>query len=596
MQAGPSGSSQSDSEAILPSFLAILRSSSPISIPTQTLLGAITHYLSTLQRPLLTELVETISTSSSLWNSPGIPLEEIRNAIRVSVPTKIALIEDETKEVYFAQSRKRRRARIWLKDVLNPINDVESCETRLQYLVSLLEGVSDVSNVDWGAERVRLEEEVVLGLADALDRESSSGMMMLYVAMPNIDVSRLSALDMAELSPRIHSSLVELVKFKSGQKLQKEAPIISRALARSFDVLEHGGPTSQHNAWETMRSFCMEIRGVGEALEKECNGHVEATQWDGHKTAFFSFLLPASAILDLSLRDKGNSAWEINGLPRSADMAIQLLLALASFSYLTDVSSGGFENYHRVLYGNLDILAAHGGTTGVDELFREVTNGRTMTDARAAFVLLLGDELVHQLGSRCVDTLLPLAEKHAHRPEHRASFEAAHAFLLSLLGSASKTLDTTIPQADFFDSLISQHLHILTKQAKRGGITSDQIKQAFPLVVEAASRRSPSSVQLCVDYLKNLPDSQERKLIQVIIAPHMPAGELSEYLDSLARVIMSTPKDSEERLELARRAFEMVIKDMGDDVKEIGVEWWMKWRSEFEGRSGSDQGFARSRL
>ncbi|WWD20136.1 hypothetical protein CI109_104612 [Kwoniella shandongensis] len=605
MQAGPSRTIVTDSESILPSFLTTLRSSSPISIPPQTLLGAITHYLSTLDDPLLSEFVTTVITSPSLWNSADISHVDIQNALRLSVPAKIAIIENATKEIYFAESRRRRRARRWLNSLIEAVISLDHSTVRLKVLISVLEGLDDAPTVEWGSERMTLEEEVVLAFAEWTELENTEGMDLLCTAIPQIDVARLRALNMIDLAPKIRYALIDLVNPTSSQKPQDIAPILSRALARSYEVLNSGGPTSQHHAWETMRTFCTSMREVGEKLEggfsdQRGSNSGDTDSWERHKTAFFAFLLPASTILDITLQDAGSYPSIIRNvdIPRSAEMAIQLLLTLGTFAFLTDLSDGGFEHYHRILYGSLDIIAEQSGTPSAERLFRELSSGSStsLSDARAAYILLLGEELVHHLGSRSIDILLPLAEKHAHRPAHRASFEAAHAFLLSLLRSASETLEMTTAQGDFFDALLPNYLHILTKQAKRGDITPDQLKDAFPLVVEAAARRSPLSIQICLDSLNTLLPSAETRMIRIAVAPHIPAERLRGYLDELAGVIMTTPKDSEERLDLARRAFEMVIKDLGDDVKESGVEWWMKWRNEFEGTNRHGQGFIRSRL
>ena len=53
--------------------------------------------------------------------------------------------------------------------------------------------------------------------------------------------------------------------------------------------------------------------------------------------------------------------------------------------------------------------------------------------------------------------------RHSYRYQHRPSFEAAHAFFLSLLRSSAATFGTSAPQSDFFDALLPNYLVILTK-------------------------------------------------------------------------------------------------------------------------------------
>lgn len=84
---------------------------------------------------------------------------------------------------------------------------------------------------------------------------------------------------------------------------------------------------------------------------------------------------------------------------------------MASFACLPDFTKGSFENYHRVLYGSLDIIAGKGGVKATEKLFALLSQEDPLSDTRAAFVLMLGDELVHQLGRGSIDLLLPLAEE-----------------------------------------------------------------------------------------------------------------------------------------------------------------------------------------
>lgn len=45
--------------------------------------------------------------------------------------------------------------------------------------------------------------------------------------------------------------------------------LISRALARSFIIVESGGPSSRDHLWDILSRFCSVIGDIGRQLEKE---------------------------------------------------------------------------------------------------------------------------------------------------------------------------------------------------------------------------------------------------------------------------------------------------------------------------------------
>ncbi|WVQ79361.1 hypothetical protein IAT38_001458 [Cryptococcus sp. DSM 104549] len=594
-----SSSTPSEDQALLASFLALLNSPSPLAFPAPTLLGAFTHFLSALPDPSLSEFISSLIKSPSAWSTPTIGYGDIRNAVRLAVPAAVTRVETETADAYFASSRRRRRARAWLDSVIISAKKEEHTPQRTEVLVGLLQGLDDVEEMDWGGVRGSLEDAVVLGLVEMSELESASRgwMELLCAAMPHVAVDRLKVVDMKLLTSQLQQELYSTLTTSSTSSSDTpDAPALARALARAFTVLNTGQAPSKQASWGSMRAFCVRMQGIAEDMENQWNPDPEVPSdptWETHKTALFSFLLPASTILDLLLEEASAPHADSYAI---TDLATRLLVTLAAFSYLTDASKGGFENYHRILYGSLDIIAARGGTFVTEELFGELSRVGRMTDARAAFVLIVGDELVRHLGSRSIGVLLPLAERHAHRPLHRSSYEAAHALFISLLRSSSETLATAHPQGDFFDALVPAYLAILCKQATSGDITADQLKEAFPIILSAASLRSNASINLCLTSLASLPPSPATRQTRILAAPYLPSPSLPAYLDDLAQMILGVERDSPERLELASTAFKMVVHDLRDEVKGVGVEWWMRWRWEFEGRERKEAGFLKSRL
>ena len=53
--------------------------------------------------------------------------------------------------------------------------------------------------------------------------------------------------------------------------------------------------------------------------------------------------------------------------------------------------------------------------------------------------------------------------RHIFRPDHRSSFEAAHAFLLTLIESVAGTIETSSPQGPFLDELLHFYPSLLLK-------------------------------------------------------------------------------------------------------------------------------------
>nr|XP_019009159.1 uncharacterized protein I206_05805 [Kwoniella pini CBS 10737]OCF47940.1 hypothetical protein I206_05805 [Kwoniella pini CBS 10737] len=583
----------SDTLDLLPQFLDILRSSSPNSIPPQTLLGAITHFLSQLEPPYLEEFTQALICSPSIWRNADINRSDLRNALRLSVSSKINKISQDTRNVYFADSRKRRKAREWL-DCLNKVSsDSENTSRKLDLYLGLLQGVNDVEEIDWGKGKVKLEEEVVMALSQEPQNPVLDDNLAMCAALPLINIDRLRILDIQSIANNLESSMLR--RFRPQENTASaDLPDFARALGRSFEVLHSGGPSSQENARQRMMKFCERIEARGTEMERDWEFHSEKyAKFEIHSSNFAAFLAVASTMIDILLA--GDVTSKVVDAS-SIEVAVHILAGLTSFAYLTDASDGGFEDYYKVFYGSLDIISAQEGNEAIRTLFSSIARGNRLNDGRAAYVLVLGDELMKHLAKKEIDMLLTLAERHIYRPKHKASFEASHAFLLSLIKSSADSLENDHSQAAFFDAILLNYLSILNKQYTHKEITSDQFRQAFLILVETSSKRSSASVQLCISYLLALPTDKEIRRIRVDITPYINSANLPQYLDNLAQAILSTEKYSEERTDLTKDAFEMVVKGLSDADKQVGIQWWTRWRAEFVGGRRSDPGLIRSRL
>jgi hypothetical protein len=57
---------------------------------------------------------------------------------------------------------------------------------------------------------------------------------------------------------------------------------------------------------------------------------------------------------------------------------------------------------------------------------------------------------------------------------------------------------------------------------------------------------------------------------------------MNEYLDSVARIILDAPQGSDARLELAAQAFKVIMNDIPDESKQLGIDWWLRYRRVFQ--------------
>lgn len=190
---------EEDIQAVLPPFLNLLRAASPITLPRETLCGAITHFLSTLSQPDLTGFTEIIVSSPSLWDKQAGHVDAVRNAVRLGVSGKASSIDQELQDRYFSDIRQRRAAMSWLRRVSKSIIGSPESIGRTQSLVGLLQGLGDIPNLDWGSARVDVEDEAVMSLAPllkGLENERQEGLKLLCTVIDHISVERLQVLDL----------------------------------------------------------------------------------------------------------------------------------------------------------------------------------------------------------------------------------------------------------------------------------------------------------------------------------------------------------------------------------------------------------------
>ena len=216
--------------------------------------------------------------------------------------------------------------------------------------------------------------------------------------------------------PRLQNVLLQSVRDNNDTEKCGEH---ARALARAFIVMDHGGPSTRRQSWDGIRQFCFLTRDNIPAMRmrsQSTNNIViisKDNDWDHQKMAFFAFLLPATSIVEilLSSQPPTTTSPRISTLPPSAELSIEILITLGSFTELIDHSQGSLEGYRRVLFGALDVLAANGGLEGVRILLRNLVHSNS-SPAHAAFILLAGEQLINEVdGSSLREILLPLCQQ-----------------------------------------------------------------------------------------------------------------------------------------------------------------------------------------
>ncbi|KAL1412969.1 hypothetical protein Q8F55_000718 [Vanrija albida] len=601
MSAMSSNREDQELQAVLEPFINVLRSPGPITIPTETVQGALTHFIGSLQDSQLDTFVDDILSSTSLWET--VKPDVVRECVRSAVPTKVASLRKTSKDTFWRRNVLDKDAQAWLAQVQHDVHNVKGAEEKGQvFLTGLLQGLDDVTGVEWGKPRVDLEEELVIAMSDTFDAKSTDAVKLFCEVAPHVDAARLRALNLREIMPFLHVALFSALGFaldKSSLEIYPsvvDAPKVaslSHGLSVAISALLEGGPTSQQYAWQAARAFTFRMYEVVQDMEKRYpNLTKNSAEWERRKSSLLSLLAVSWPVVQLML-DPAQSLLSEKLLLTHSEL---LILILSHFAVITEDNDSGLEQYEKVLYGSLDIIVGLGGGKGVSDTFRAVRGKGPLSkvsESLATFILTVAEQLIHLVDARAVrDTILPLAEQYMVRPQHKASFEASFAFLLVLVDAASETALSEPSQGPFVDALVHILAHGLIKQTRDGSISPDQLKAAYPTVVKAASRRSPVLVATAIKQIEDANfEADEAKdavrIIRIGLIPYIPGPDMPEYLENIAQLILSTKQGTDARLEAASTAFQVIMKDIPDESRQYGIEWWQRWRRRFNG-SGTD--------
>lgn len=181
---------------MLEPFLQALRSDKTLVIPKATLLGALSHFLSILDGDNLEAYIQDVLSSPSLWDA--VTPQDIENAVRSSPASKIAVLKPKIKDTFFKRNRVAKAAQEWLGDLVQDLHKSGNTERSLPILVGILNGISDVKDIDWGKPRLELEDTLVITLAERLEKAKSDvDVLRLFSSVAeDIQPERLRVLDL----------------------------------------------------------------------------------------------------------------------------------------------------------------------------------------------------------------------------------------------------------------------------------------------------------------------------------------------------------------------------------------------------------------
>lgn len=175
-------------------FLEVLRSTAPISIPLQTLEGALGHFFATLKDDQLITLTQDVLNSTSLWRALG--SDGVKKALRYAPGAKVAALRPNTKDTFFKRNQLDKAAQKWLSEVLGAIANAKPPANAPTLYLGLLEGLDDVPDVKWGRARTELEEEVVVAVSEKFEKSGKEAVMYYCEAAKHVKPARLRVLNL----------------------------------------------------------------------------------------------------------------------------------------------------------------------------------------------------------------------------------------------------------------------------------------------------------------------------------------------------------------------------------------------------------------
>jgi hypothetical protein len=275
------------------SFKQLLDNPAQITLPPETLYGAISHFLVTRPLDTLPEVITTLTSSKSLW-SVGSQGRGVRDAVRVAVSTKQQTVRQALTKAYFPAYRERKQLQQWLTAMGRPLVQAGDTLGRAQILLGLLEGLSDVRGMERGDTRHAMEDELVVAVAGygGIASLSATQLDLLCSTITIVDEARLQVLDLEvshlslyqasetadyppgadadqqEMASHLEQNLIKRIKLQLSDGV-KHTENCARALGRLLQVLDRGEAQDRVSAWTLMQTMCAGIQQLAEQ-SKHC--------------------------------------------------------------------------------------------------------------------------------------------------------------------------------------------------------------------------------------------------------------------------------------------------------------------------------------
>jgi hypothetical protein len=185
-------------DELLEPFLQALGSRRVLEIPQETVLGAITHFVSTLPLADLPRFTTATLDSEHLWASDEYAGGQLNQTISLAVSGKVANLEKRHQSGWFASRKVSSSSRRWLDTVQAVVDSSEARSmTILQFRAGLLSGIGSHDQVTWGEASVNLEEQVVLGVSElGLSAADQRKLAIVCEVVHHVEPSRLRILDL----------------------------------------------------------------------------------------------------------------------------------------------------------------------------------------------------------------------------------------------------------------------------------------------------------------------------------------------------------------------------------------------------------------
>ncbi|RXK36356.1 hypothetical protein M231_06393 [Tremella mesenterica] len=508
------------------------------------------------------------------------------------------------------------------------IGVVQMMRVRDIIILGLLRGLNQSSSINWGKMKDKLENESVVNLSQSKD---------LWILCETVEVVEDRKLLLLDWKDRLHSLEKHLLSMFSNSPtpptltdenvensdMEEEIPLrLAKTMSKMLMALSRGEERHRVLAWDCLDRWTDFMLCLGRELEK-------SQAKEGVEMKIEVLILLSSTILDILLdpsrhlsftsavtlntshglgrntststtdhRDSSSESYptihspnQTMGPPtsrwRTANVCLKFLEVLAS------IPKRDTLEYTKLLYGSLDLAESSASPQEITHLLRRLMI-RPISEEKKAFVLTLGEQLVHCLDADGVKLILTLTEECLRSPE-KETFQAAHAFILALIQSASSTLESKTDQKAFFEAILKYYALILIKQCSKGRIPTDDFISAYVILVQSASRSSDTTH---IYYLNDLLDTvDERSMIKTKIAilPHVPIYDLVGYLDKLGKSISTTghtPENHDGRRAENRSVgegvrtggdevgelFKVISGGLSDEGKQIGMKWWFTWQ------------------